>query len=286
MSELIRRSGKLQAEYYSPGGAELRNRLSSGLIRNASLLNYPGWDPDEFAEGMASSERAGLLAGTDCLIYALSILSTFDIDADKLMFLIESRQNMVHHMHESCRAIRDMGKEKRSIVVMDIDGVIFPYPDVRSDFCRDCGVDDYEQAKELYRLSGIKAVMPPIDGAKELMSLWQEQGKSVVVVSSRPVDLYPEVYTYTRSFFDLFDMRPDLLLFKANKHVSAELGSLWPLVEYFVDDEVHRLEDMKALHPHIGCIHITPDPAVSDTEMMRFSTTRELYDYFHRQTAG
>lgn len=261
LCEFIDASRRIQEDFY-PGDISLRGRLIQGILRNIGDIAPPIWAIDLFSE-RSTETRADLMAMIDVFIYAASLISTVDMSVDELSGAISSRQAMVSMMHQSLTGLQELRRSGLPICVFDVDGVLFPYPTLFDDFLASKMLETpsitRDDAKDLYRRSGIKAEALPVPGAKELFDCAVDAGMRVVVLSSRPVSLYPEVYLQTVEFLQRNNMVPDVLAFKSGKHVAAELDLLWPRVCLFVDDEEHHLVNIKNRHDHVYCIHAKTD---------------------------
>lgn len=282
---IVGRARRLQKEHYSED-VLLESHLAQGLIKNAAFLIDPSWsiqflDMDNEMPGLA---REKLLHAVDCLLYATSILSLQDsIDVKTLLRVISSRQKMIRDMHDTAEKYRKIPEDK-CLVVLDIDGVIFPYPELWNRFkeAHEKEGKDIAEIKELYRLSGLKATEPPLKGASNLISFLQDQGCVVILLSSRPVNLYPEVYMQTVSFLERYNMKPDLLFFKDHKPLSAELENLWNRVAFFVDDEGAYLSGVKKRNPDVCCIHIASHNEPAQHADYHFDSTESFYEELSR----
>jgi len=277
---IISRAKRLQKDHYSKD-ALLESHLAQGLIKNAAFLIDPSWSIQflDMENELPELAREKLLHAVDCLLYATSILSIQDIDVKTLLRVISSRQKMIRDMHDTAEKYRKIPDDK-CLVVLDIDGVIFPYPELWLRFkdAHEKEGMEVSEIKELYRLSGLKATEPPLKGASNLISFLQDQGCVVILLSSRPVNLYPEVYMQTVSFLDRYNMRPDLLFFKDHKPLSAELESLWDRVAFFVDDEGAYLAGVKKRNPDVCCIHIASHNDPDQHADYHFSSTEAFYE--------
>ncbi len=279
LRSILKKSRRLQEKHYSDD-EKLESHLAQGLIKNAANLIDPSWSTGfmDMDQEHALLDRERLLNAVDCLLYSTSILSIQSIGLDDLLRVVRDRQKMVADMHEIAQVYRNLPDDSL-ITVLDIDGVIFPYPEpwLRFEAAHDSKGFSREKIKELYRLSGLKASEPPLPHAPELIQYLQDQGCVVILLSSRPVNLYPEVYQYTLEFLDRYHMKPDLLFFKDHKAISAELETLWNRVIFFVDDDGSYLSSVKKRHPDVCCVHLTPEEPeiLSD---YHFKCTQSFYE--------
>jgi hypothetical protein len=276
---IIGRARRLQKDHYSKD-VLLESHLAQGLIKNAAFLIDPSWSIQflDMDSERPQLDREKLLHAVDCLLYAASILSIQNIDVKTLLRIISSRQKMIRAMHDTAVKYRKIPEDK-CLVVLDIDGVIFPYPSLWNRFkeAHHCEGKDVADIKEMYRLSGLKATEPPLPHAPDLISFLQKQGCVVVLMSSRPVNLYPEVYMQTMMFLENYNMKPDLLFFKDHKPLSAELENLWNRVAFFVDDEGRHLAGVKGRNPEVCCVHIVSHDEPSQYADYHFESTEAFY---------
>lgn len=276
---ILSRAKRLQRDHYSED-ALLESHLAQGLIRNAASLIDPDWSIGFMDMGRESitSPRDKIMSAVDCLLYAASILSIQNIDSRTTLRIVSDRQKMVRAMHDTAVAFKKAPTDQY-VAVLDIDGVIFPYPSLWNRF-KEAHLHtgkEVSEIKEMYRLSGLKASEPPLPGAGPLIKYLQDNECIVILLSSRPVNLYPEIYMQTVSFLKRYDINPDFLFFKDHKHISAELVNLWKRVVFFIDDEKVHLAEVKSNHPNVCCIHIT-DGSPEKTADYHFGSTELFYN--------
>lgn len=279
LQTILDRSRQIQEDFYEIDG-RLESQLAQGLIKNASALLNSNWRIGfmDMNREKPQAIRARLLHAVDCLLYSASLLSVQDIDSHSILHVVSDRQKMIADMHQTAENYFALPAEK-PIVVLDIDGVIFPYPHVWNrfkEFFADSGLS-LEKIKEQYRLSGIKASTPPLEGSNQLIKYFQSNGYIVILLSSRPVNLYPEVYRFTVKFLDRYNIKPDLLFFKDHKAIAEELENIWDRVVYFVDDEYEQLRNVKKKHPNVNCVHIDLKGISADVDYS-FRSTLSFYE--------
>lgn len=275
---LIRRARRLQDRYYKDD-ERLESHLAQGLITNASSLIDPTWITRFMDEQITPDARTRALYAIDSFLYSCSLLSIQDIDVKTLLRLVSTRQKMILEMHETAKQYHRLVQDNTPVVVLDIDGVLFPYPELWEKFRRSyasSGLSE-KQIKEAYRLSGLKATEPPLEGANELIDLFKSHGNLVILLSSRPVGKYPEVYMQTRSFLDRYCLKPDLVFFKDHKPIAAELENLWDRVIIFVDDDEEYLRGIKSRQDNIICVHIGPSDKCGQADFS-FLTTKDFFN--------
>lgn len=274
---LLRRARRLQDKFYGDDD-RLESHLAQGIISNASSLIDPTWIIRFMDTETEPDSRTKALYAVDSFLYSCSLLSIQQMDVKTLLRVVSTRQKMIYEMHETAKKYHHLIDKVDSVVVLDIDGVLFPYPELWHRFLNShagSGMTENE-IKEAYRLSGLKATEPPIEGANELIELFKSRGDLVILLSSRPVAKYPEVYMQTRSFLDRYGLKPDLVFFKDHKPIAAELAALWDRVVLFVDDELDYLQSIKKKHENVICVRI----GQGDENLVDFtySTTKDFFN--------
>jgi len=104
------------------------------------------------------------------------------------------------------------------------------------------GIMEYERLKELYRVSGQKAHLPLVPGAKELVDYLKEQGYPVVLISARPYEKYLNILTDTLSWARDNELAFDALYFDEEK--SLKISKRFPRVRLFIDDSRDQIEEV------------------------------------------
>lgn len=259
LKDLLVRAASIQRTNYKDD-KRLIGKLIHGAIRNLASVPTELWSIDVFHESH-TTDRCELMSCVDSLLYALSLLSIQSLDVDSLCELVDTRQDVIRLLHQSHQDLAALSHSTKPIAVLDMDGVLFPYPELFDEFCtrQEIAMLTPAEQKDLYRRSGVKGTAISIPFAKELVDLIRSSGFSVVVLSSRPVSLYPEVYKQSLEFLQKNAIVPDLLAFKDSKYQAAELESLWPKVALFIDDEERHLAQVRRAHPNVHCIHAHND---------------------------
>jgi len=280
LKTLLLRARGMQKKHYSDDKM-LESHLAQGLIKNAAVMVDPRWSIGfmDMDREHPQLTRERLLSAVDCLLYSLSLLSIQEgISRDNLLELIIDRQKMIIEMHDTAKKFRSSFKEG-PIAVFDIDGILFPWPSLWSRFksAHKSSKRTEAELKEKYRLSGLKASEPPIEGSVELLESFKRNGYTIILLSSRPVNRYPEVYMQTLQFLKRYRLVHDLLFFKDHKPISAELEDLWSRVEFFVDDDSRYIVDVKERNPQVCCVHINPSHKEERADL-HFNSTLEFYE--------
>jgi len=125
-------------------------------------------------------------------------------------------------------------KQLKRCAVIDIDGVLTEYPDTMLRFLRERGYNfnslreakrelggEYVLLKHEYR--EVEGELPPKKGAKEFLETLCSRGYSVVLMSSRPTDMYPQLEAKTLNWLRKHELPFSLLHFTDDKIRDIEM---------------------------------------------------------------
>ena len=134
------------------------------------------------------------------------------------------------------------------VITLDIDGVLNNYPFCWLDYIElqqnkkfnslteakeGLGQEVYSQIKESYRTSGYKGTLPVNPIAADFTKLLKQKGYKIIVSTSRPFHLYPNLekltfdwLKYSQITFDCLEKKSEQLLIK------------YPDILFHVDDEL------------------------------------------------
>ncbi len=161
----------------------------------------------------------------------------------------------------------------RNTIVVDIDGIIADYrlgllfwirqscPELsqkanvhilRKDTWVDAETMEIPYRKwldtlEMFRMSGGKQSIPVFEGAKELLDKSKSMGNEIVLLTSRPIDLYSNIYRDTVEWLRNNQLPYDLLLWSKSKAEMIYKMRLTDKVLFAIDDEFKHIEDYDKL---------------------------------------
>lgn len=196
---------------------------------------------------------------TDMFKYLLSICQVWDMTPEDLVGDYW-RKSMVCRQRYSEEFCIDL---EGRIVLVDIDGVLADYglgylnwimehyPEL-TDRCieissrklwidsKNFGIDDqrYQEIKHDFRISGGKVNLPIFEGAKEFLDTLKAQGYKVVLITSRPIDKYPNMYTDTLEWLVKNELKFDHLWWSTDKRETVLAKSIRSNVVFAVDDDL------------------------------------------------
>jgi uncharacterized HAD superfamily protein len=140
------------------------------------------------------------------------------------------------------------------ICALDIDGVLNDYPQCWIDFVnlhfthmgRDNFFNDlnqmkatlsyavYKELKHKYRTSEFKLLIPPRISAANVVRELKNKGYTIVIITSRPFDEYPELRVATMRWLDMHSIEYDDIIESRFKHL--DVLAQYPNLDFIVDD--------------------------------------------------
>lgn len=146
----------------------------------------------------------------DAFKYFMGLGQLLGIDYNDVIEVYKAKTEVVKQKYEQNKIFEEL--KNHDIIIFDIDGVINNYPDCYLDWvAHELGVryesmDDikekldiktYEEIKEKYRLSGVKAFQPINEKILFIMNKLIEVGEKIILYTTRPVSRYKRIYSDT-----------------------------------------------------------------------------------------
>jgi hypothetical protein len=102
------------------------------------------------------------------------------------------------------------------------------------------GLDDgiYQAIKHEFRVTGGKRHLPVIDGAREYLTGLRASGVKVVLLTSRPIDRYPNIFTDTIDWLGKNQLAYDFIWWATDKGERILEAGIRDRVLYVVDDDI------------------------------------------------
>ena len=212
---------------------------------------------------------------TDILKYLISLYITWEISPAEV---IQDywRKSMVVRQRYSEEFVSNL---EGRIVLCDIDGVladyytgflgwvIFNYPNLESKcaemigspvwLCaRSMGVDEqvWQEIKHHFRTSKGKLLLPAYPGAKEFLEYCRSKQYKIVLLTSRPIDVYPNIYTETLEWLKMKEIPFDFIWWASDKAEKVLSEDIRPNIVMAIDDDdkyIQKYDDMGIKSYHI-----------------------------------
>jgi hypothetical protein len=135
--------------------------------------------------------------------YVWGLAKIWGIDGDEFNDIYDRKSLEVESKWRQEISLLDLSHDDR-VCVIDIDGVLTPYPEcfvdwVRKHYDKTFSIEysdlaKYEHFKHFYRDSGAKRTLPFIESSKKALELLNEDGYTIVLLTNRPYSVYKRIY--------------------------------------------------------------------------------------------
>jgi len=155
----------------------------------------------------------------------------------------------------------DLLANENKIAAIDIDGVLAKFPEPFIEFTNkelntkftdfedlETTLDylTYENLKDRYRQSGIKANLPLTKNAVEFTNELRKRGYKIVMLSARPVEIYKRIYSDTLEWLNKNKIAYDAVMFDKEKHI--KIVREFPNLKFIVEDNRHNANKVARLN--------------------------------------
>ena len=100
---------------------------------------------------------------------------------------------------------------------------------------------------EMFRMSGGKQSIPVVSGAQQALHMWKQTGHEIVLLTSRPIDIYSNIYRDTVEWLRNNNLPYDLILWSKSKAEMVYKLRLHEKVVCAFDDEFRHVQDYSNL---------------------------------------
>lgn len=199
----------------------------------------------------------------DMLKYWLSLAEVVGLDMDTVDELYFAKSRVVRYRYQE----EWVNEINGPCVIVDIDGVLANYCDAMSSFLmgRLIVTDDkkligqirqlrhnqayidhmtlgiplegWRRLKHEFRISGAKRTMPMYPDAPAFLNWCRAQGYTIILVTSRPVDEYPNLFTDTMTWLTDNHLQFDYLWWATDKAQRVEAANVLQWCKFAVDDD-------------------------------------------------
>lgn len=195
---------------------------------------------------------------TDIFKYFISLCLIWDVSPKELIkdYWRKSMVCRQRYSEEFCQSL------DKDIALIDIDGVLadyvkgiliwikrnYPVLAKNVDRCRkeslwvdatSLRIDDqrFQEIKHHFRTSRGKADLPLVQNAQRFLRECKSKGLSVVLLTSRPIDKYPNIYTDTLEWLNKNELLFDYLWWAVDKKEAILSKNIRTKIKFAVDDD-------------------------------------------------
>ena len=177
----------------------------------------------------------------------------WDIDADEFLQLYDLKSSEVESKWYQETSLEDLAT-KEKVCIIDIDGVLTPYPDcfvswVQEHYDKNFDIEKsdimlHEMYKHFYRESGQKQKLPynflSIKALRELRNL----GYTIVLLTNRPARTYKRIYGDTIAWLKAVDIPYDYIFWADDKKILSIIDKC-KKIDFVVDDSESTCNEFK-----------------------------------------
>lgn len=107
--------------------------------------------------------------------------------------------------------------------------------------------EEYDHLRHMFRVNGGFGRLPMLPGARSLMDWLHEQGYYIIILTSRPIHTYPNIYTDTLIWLDAHELHHDFIWWAQDKGSLVEDRNIRRHVVFAIDDDekfVYQLSNL------------------------------------------
>ncbi len=263
------------------GPAELADQVKDIVLHMQSelheLLNTVAWKKHRSMRAIRPNMAHTTEELVDVFKYFVTLCIMFDVDPEVLMKRYWEKSAVCEQRYIEEWVSAYARKEPMArVAFVDLDNVIFDYVAhfghfVQKDYLPDgsnwkriqtlidsrawlsaesTGIDArvWASLKHRFRVSGQKARMPLMPGAKEFLEALKTAGYVIIVMTSRPIDRYPNLMTDTVSCLQWHHLPYDHIWHGRSKfEVLSEMLDPMPATVVAIDDDADFIKEYVSL---------------------------------------
>lgn len=211
------------------------------------LLNSVNWKPHRSSSKKINKQNI-LEELVDIQKFLLGLFQIWGISPEEFVDVFYRKSEVVEQRYKQEKML-DLVNEN-NVVAIDLDGVLVDYPKCWLDFLSSAtgyrfdnlyiakekiDPEDYIVLKDDYRNSGIKATLPIVEGALEMVKELKKRGFSIVILSKRPYKQYSRIFSDTLNWLNTREVPYDAIIFDPEKHL--RILDEFPKLKFMIEDD-------------------------------------------------
>lgn len=195
---------------------------------------------------------------TDIHKYLISLYQIWGFTPDDMREYWAKKDMIVRQRHSE-EFVKSLDQPS---VLIDLDGVLADYIEGFLTFLRGHGIPDYildglrnkgwidkatfanwisedkyDELRHQFRISGGFSRLPMLPGARSMVDWLHEQNYYVIILTSRPIHLYPNIYADTMLWLNDHELRYDFIWWAQDKGNMIEDLNILPHIRFAIDDD-------------------------------------------------
>ncbi len=272
-------------ELFRPGGPPTsyaeRTALTKEMVLHLisetdELLRVSGaWKPHRNLDVRENRPAIGFELA-DILKYWITIAQIWGFTPEEALDYFAKKDMIVRQRHSE----EFVKSVDRPSVLVDLDGVLANYVDGFLTFMRGHGVpqyvldtlrdsgwidktsfeewipeDRYDELRHDFRCRGGFGMLPMLPGARSFMDWLHEQDYYTIILTSRPIHQYPNIYSDTIMWLDQHELHYDFIWWGQDKGNVIEDRNVRKHIQFAVDDDLKFAVQLAKLGISVYWIH-------------------------------
>lgn len=193
----------------------------------------------------------------DVFKFFLAICIIWDIDEKVLHEEFIRKSLVVDQKFEQEKLMNLKLKKDSKMCALDIDGVLFPWPDVYMKFV-EINYPEYskysfeelesmpikQEIKDAYRMSGIKSAADCINGASDFTKKLRKAGYKIILLTSRPYEKYFRIYADTLQWISKNNIIFDAIIWNHEKEKYL-YENFKGMIKFVVEDDDENIKKLR-----------------------------------------
>lgn len=203
----------------------------------------------------------------DCQKFLWGLMQIWDFTYEDFDNELRRKSIVVEQRFTQERAMKEF--KDAPCVLIDIDGVLSDYPKCYHNWLankfgcsaynaevnlRDISLDRKEELKREYRQSGVKATLPVLPGAKNMLDSIHAAGLKIILLTNRPYAEHCRIYADTLQWLRDNDLKYDAIIWARDKGFEAVKN--FKNVCWAVDDSEENVKRLR--EAGIQTVHLIP----------------------------
>lgn len=223
----------------------------------------------------------------DAFKYFMGLGQLLGINYDDIITVYKAKSEVVQQRYHQNNIINEL--KNKEVIVFDIDGVINNYPTCYLDWIyketnikysdmidikEKLDIKTYEDLKEKYRLSGVKANQPINKDTVKLMNQLKVAGNTIILYTTRPVNRYKRINSDTLKW-----LKKNKVPFDAIYWTDFQKEDFYKLglnIKFIVEDDINNAKLFSAEGYRVYLINYNHNQGYNHELIKRIDNPKEI----------
>lgn len=223
----------------------------------------------------------------DAFKYFMGLGQLLGISYDDIITVYKAKSEVVQQRYHQNNIINEL--KNKEVIVFDIDGVLNNYPTCYLDWIyketnikysdmvdikEKLDIKTYENLKEKYRLSGVKANQPINKDTVKLMNQLKVAGNTIILYTTRPVNRYKRISSDTLKW-----LKKNKVPFDAIYWTDFQKEDFYKLglnIKFIVEDDINNAKLFSAEGYRVYLINYNHNQGYNHELIRRIDNPKEI----------